>query len=389
MAQEKKETTFFGYCKLYESWKQKKHGVKGLTATEVSSLREAYKNSGKEGSSTRLSEEKRKEILARHRERIEAGKAKAPRVREGAPAPATKKNSAVVLDKEAIGKQIREHFAGKNGIALREGKNALIAKPKLEEGKMTAADAAKRIREARKGLYTAKRALREGDMGLAADGLAAAGDAVNAVGADAAARLPPEITAAIEGIKAQVDDLATKAGIESPVDLGANPDAGIPPVDGGAVPPAQNVPAAAPLLESRKNTDEVAAIRERMAARRAQLEKYKEEIGAQNIGRNVVSSLCVDKFKDPEHHLDAVDTSNPPTQIPEIPTKKVAAGSAKGVVRWPNKEVTPPAEPSTVSKEYKHKAPKISESLDEQHVTHYMEREKLSLADIYKNGLLG
>jgi hypothetical protein len=388
MAQEKKETTFFGYCKLYESWKQGKYGVKGLNAQEVSSLRESYKKGEQiPAGATRLTEAKRKEIIARHRERIEAGKATTPRVRESAKPTASK--SAVLLNKDAIRKQIREHFARKNGPALRE--SALAGKPKVAEA-VTAAVAAKHIREARKSVYTAKRALREGDMALAAEGIADAGAAVNAVGAGV--NLPPEITAAIQGIKAQVDDLATQAGIEPSVDLGANPNAGIPPVDGGAVPPAMNTPAApmggAPMLEGQKRSDEIAAIRERMAARRESLGKYREHVGAQNIGRNVVNSLCVDKFKDPEHALDGkVDTANPPTQIPEMPAKKLSAGTAKGVVRWPNKEVTPPADPTNVSKEYKHKAPKISESLDEQHVTHYIERDKLNFGDIYKNGLLG
>lgn len=384
--------SFSSYCKLYESWKKKEHGVAGLNATEVKQLRESYSRDTAAKPTTRLSESTRQAIIARHRERLSGGKASASRVRESKKDAVWAKTTDA--DKEALRTKIREHFSARPaGKTMREGVAAKPAAAPMKEAViLSTADAAKRIREARKSIYTAKRALREGDMGLAGESLGAAGDAVNAVGAAGpAANLPPEITAAIQGIKSQVDELAIQAGIESPVDLGANPDAGIPPVDGGAIPAA---PAPAPaggglMLEGKKREDELAAIRERIALRRSNLSKYKESIGAQTIGRNVVASLCVDKFKDPEHHLDAVDNNNPPTQIPEIPVKKVAAGSAKGVVRWPNKEVAAPAEPSTVSKEYKHKAPKIAESLDEQHVTKFLEKKRLSLDDIYKNGLLG
>jgi len=377
-----KSQTFSSYCKLYESWKKQKHGVSGLSSTEVGKLRESY---SKVAPAPRLNEAKRAEIIARHRERLNPTAGAAPRVRES-----TAPKAALALNpKAALRAKIREHFAGTPaGARIRE--NAKVAtKPAAA---VSVSDASKHIRESRKCIFDAKRALREGNMDMAGEQLGGAADAVNAVGVGA--DLPPEITSAIGSIKAQIDDLAVQVGIDSPVDL-ADPAAGIPPVDGaagattGAVSAPAPAPAGAPLFESQKAEDELKVIRERMAKRREELQKYREESGAQNIGRHVVDSLMVDKFKDPEHHLDAVSKNDAPTQIPEMPTKTLEKGTAKSVVRWPNKEISAPAEPTTITKDYKHKAPKIAESLDEQHVTKYLDRDHLNFREIYGKGLLG
>jgi len=71
----------------------------------------------------------------------------------------------------------------------------------------------------------------------------------------------PEITAAVQGIKSQVDGLAQQIGLVND-NLGGDPTAGIPPVDGtGAAPGGDGQP----VMETTK--DRAAAIRERINAR--------------------------------------------------------------------------------------------------------------------------
>lgn len=381
-----KNTSFADYCKAYSKWKLRERKQGSLTNTEIQNLRESYKSIKQSpagiamGRTTtaktgRLTESQRQEIRARIKEAREVSGSAL--TRSTAADKTSRAPKLTEAQKTKIRQRVKEAFAGQKDMGRAPAKREGVASPKFTG----VAKVASRIREARSAIFTAKRALRENDMMGAAEGIQQAGDAVNAV--DAAVQLPPDITTSIQNIKAQIDELATKAGIQSPVDLGANPEAGLPPVEGAA--PA----GPGPMLES-KSSDQMAAIRERIAARRKSLAKYKEGTGAQHIGSNVVNSLMVDKFKDPARDGFGVSkTADAPTQIPEIPEKKVAAGTAKGVVRWPNKPIAEPNAPTNVDKEFSRRKPKLSESLDEVHVSKYLDREKLDFKAIYKNGLLG
>ena len=128
-------------------------------------------------------------------------------------------------------------------------------------------DVKAKLEEAKKFVESGKKHLTEGDvMDAGADANAAAG-AVNdatAMAADpnaapvdpnaapvdptagAGVQLPQNIVDEISQIKTSIDGLATECGIESPVDLGADANAGVPAVTGAADPNADASAAPAP-----------------------------------------------------------------------------------------------------------------------------------------------
>ena len=164
-------------------------------------------------------------------------------------------------------------------------------------------DVKAKLEEAKKFVESGKKHLKEGDMmDAGADANAAAGavnDATamvadpnadpNAAPADpnaAGAPLPQNIVDEISQIKTSIDSLATECGIESPVDLGADANAGVPAVTGAADPnvdasaapdagaaPADPNAAPAPDAGAAPMPESIKSVRARIAERNKALKE--------------------------------------------------------------------------------------------------------------------
>lgn len=134
-------------------------------------------------------------------------------------------------------------------------------KSRMVEEKITVKGVFDKLNESKKCVALAQKRLSEGDVMGAADATMAAGAAVTGAEGDAnamatpAAPVPQEVVDQISQVKTAVDALAAQAGIASPVDMGADPNAGVPAVTGAPADPADPAAApaapAAPVMESR------------------------------------------------------------------------------------------------------------------------------------------
>ena len=172
-----------------------------------------------------------------------------------------------------------------------EANAAAAPENKVEENKETPTEAKKldentkneirsKILEARKNIFVAKTKLNENDMMGAADATQGAMDAVNAADAaiaDPAAQgaVPQNIVDTVASLQTTVNDLATQCGIQPPVDVGADPNAGVPAVD-GATPDPNAQAGAAPVMEGLEST------KARLAKREALLKAIKEGAAPSN-----------------------------------------------------------------------------------------------------------
>lgn len=125
-----------------------------------------------------------------------------------------------------------------------------------------------KITEAKKLIRVAEMKLEEGDMMGAAGAVQGAGDAINGAAPAAdpnaaapATPLPQNVVDEIQNIKTSVDALAQEAGIESPVNLGADASAGVPGAMDTTVPADPN--ATGGMMESK----ELSATEQRIAER--------------------------------------------------------------------------------------------------------------------------
>lgn len=135
-------------------------------------------------------------------------------------------------------------------------------KSRVVESRVTVQGVFNKLAESKKCVALAQKRLSEGDVMGAADATMAAGAAVTGAEGDAnalatpTAPVPQEVVDQISQVKSAVDALAASAGIASPVDMGADPNAGVPavtgaPAEGGdAAPAADPNAAAAPVVES-------------------------------------------------------------------------------------------------------------------------------------------
>ena len=215
-------------------------------------------------------------------------------------------------------------------VSLDENEKTIIAGPstKVEEGKKINKGAViASIREARKQVFNAKRLLKENDLMGAADATQAAGDAINsadaAIAPAAEGAVPQNVVDAVSAIKTSVDDLATQCGIESPVDTGADPNAGVPAVDGSMQDPnagAANPNAAAPVMESNR----LSAAKARLAKREAMLKKVQEGTDGQDAITQAIAAMT-----NPQefHNIDKKDSE----ELVKPTTKK----SPEAANTWP------------------------------------------------------
>ena len=214
-------------------------------------------------------------------------------------------------------------------VSLDENEKTILAGPstKVEEGKKINKGAViASIREARKQVFNAKRLLKENDLMGAADATQAAGDAINsadaAIAPAAEGAVPQNVVDAVSAIKTSVDDLATQCGIESPVDTGADPNAGVPAVDGSMQDPNAGAAgaAAAPVMESKR----LDAAKARLAKREAMLKKVQEGTDGQDAITQAIAAMT-----NPQefHNIDKKDSE----ELVKPTTKK----SPEAANTWP------------------------------------------------------
>lgn len=213
-------------------------------------------------------------------------------------------------------------------VSLGGKEKTILAGPstKVEEGKKINKGAViASIREARKQVFNAKRLLKENDLMGAADATQAAGDAINSADAaiaPAEGAVPQNVVDAVSAIKTSVDDLATQCGIESPVDTGADPNAGVPAVDGSMQDPNAGAAgaAAAPVMESKR----LDAAKARLAKREAMLKKVQEGTDGQDAITQAIAAMT-----NPQefHNIDKKDSE----ELVKPTTKK----SPEAANTWP------------------------------------------------------
>lgn len=214
-------------------------------------------------------------------------------------------------------------------VSLGGKEKTILAGPstKIEEGKKLNKGAViASIREARKQVFNAKRLLKENDLMGAADATQAAGDAINsadaAIAPAAEGAVPQNVVDAVSAIKTSVDDLAAQCGIESPVDTGADPNAGVPAVDGSMQDPNAGAAdaGAAPVMESNR----LSAAKARLAKREAMLKKVQEGADGQDAITQAIAAMT-----NPQefHNIDKKDSE----ELVKPTTKK----SPEAANTWP------------------------------------------------------
>lgn len=138
-------------------------------------------------------------------------------------------------------------------------------KSRIVESKVTVQAVFDKLNESKKCVALAQKRLSEGDVMGAADATMAAGQAVTGAEGDATAMatpeapVPQEVVDQISQVKSAVDALAAQAGIASPVDMGSDPNAGVPAVTGAPADEAaapEVAPEAAPVMESTKRMED-------------------------------------------------------------------------------------------------------------------------------------
>lgn len=311
---DKEDASFAEVLKEYAAFKEAKTGNAKVTAEEIHVLKENFAGKVKESTESTKPAEPTKEVTKAEEFRTALKEyAEFKKVKTG---DADAKVTAAEYD------TIREAIFGKKTVS-------------------------DKLNEAIAAVKAGREALREGDINAAAnmagqaqDALAGVPDPNAAVDPNApAANVDPAIAQQITDVKTAVDALATAAGVGPAVDLGADPNAGVPPVDGqpaAGVAPAD--PNAAPMPESTEGKLDLNAIRERIAQRKAELNEGKAAPAANPYAVKDLTPTT----KQPDH----VETKNPGvednvSQLAKIPTaKQLLAGTDKNVVRWGAGETT-------------------------------------------------
>lgn len=192
------------------------------------------------------------------------------------------------------------------------------------------------IREARRNVFKAKVALKENDMLGAVDATQAAGDAINAAGGavDAAAEgaVPQNIVDSVTNVKTAVDQLATQCGIESPVDFGGDPNAGVPAVDGTMQDPNAAGAAAQPVMEGNS----IDARKARLAKREALLKKMGEGAAVPANGQDAIVQE-INAMTNPQEFHD-IDKKDSPELVKPTTAKSKEAGNTWPTVKGTYKE---------------------------------------------------
>ena len=311
---DKEDASFASVLKEYAAFKEAKTGNAKVTAEEIHVLKENF--AGKVKESTKSAESTKPAKKATKAEEFRTALKEYAEFKKVKTGDANAKVTAAEYD------TIREAIFGKKTVS-------------------------DKLNEAIAAVKAGREALREGDINAAANMAGQAQDALAGIpdpnaAADPnapAANVDPAIAQQITDVKTAVDALATAAGVGPAVDLGADPNAGVPPVDGqpaAGVAPAD--PNAAPMPESTEGKLDLNAIRERIAQRKAELNEGKAAPAANPYAVKDLTPTT----KQPDH----VETKNPGvednvSQLAKIPTaKQLLAGTDKNVVRWGAGETT-------------------------------------------------
>lgn len=298
---EKEDTSFAKVLKEYAAFKEAKTGNSRVTADEIHALKENFDKKTEPAKPVKKAT-KAEEFRTALKEYAEF-----KRVKTG---DTNAKVTAAEYD------TIREAIFGKKSVG-------------------------DKLNEAIAAVKAGRAALREGDINAAANMAGQAQDALAGIPDPnaPAANVDPAIAQQITDVKTAVDALATAAGVGPAVDLGADPNAGVPPVDGqpaaGAAPADPN---AAPMPESTEGKLDLNAIRERIAQRKAELNEGKAASAANPYAVKDLTPTA----KQPDH----IETRNPGvednvSQLAKIPTaKQLLTGTDKNVVRWGAGETT-------------------------------------------------
>ena len=299
---EKEDTSFAKVLKEYAAFKEAKTGNSRVTADEIHALKENFDKKTKEPAKPVKKATKAEEFRTALKEYAQFKKVK------------TGDTNAKVTAAEYD--TIREAIFGKKSVG-------------------------DKLNEAIAAVKAGRAALREGDINAAANMAGQAQDALAGIPDPnaPAANVDPAIAQQITDVKTAVDALATAAGVGPAVDLGADPNAGVPPVDGqpaaGAAPADPN---AVSMPESRAGKLDLNAIRERIAQRKAELNEGKAASAANPYAVKDLTPTA----KQPDH----IETRNPGvednvSQLAKIPTaKQLLTGTDKNVVRWGAGETT-------------------------------------------------
>ena len=254
----------------YKSWKLATHG-RDIDSSDISYVRECYAAGYKaEQDAKRMQESKAK-------------KANKAQVKQSPAKALAAKYSSTIRD--------YEKFKESKGLGpvSREEKTAILNKlrenmepakkpvQKMEEG-ITIKGFFAKLNEAKKSVAIATKRLKEGDIMGAADATMDAGQQVNAAAQDAnamatpSAPVPQEVADQISQVKAAVDSLAASAGIASPVDMGADPNASVPAVTGAGEDPNAMPPEGQPQQPVMESKDRLEASKKRLEEQKFSME---------------------------------------------------------------------------------------------------------------------
>lgn len=341
----KKIKDFSEFVTSYREWKKTNYGSSKLNEAEKKSLKESFFN---KNSKAKLQESKstKSAVMSAKAKRFE----------------------------EAINDYAEWKSKNQGTSKISEAEKVEVMKGLLlEDIKSKVAEAKKFTREARKHLI-------EGDLMDAGGAAQTAGDTINTADAMAgqaamgdamvpAQEIPQAIVDEIANIKASVDTLATEIGIQSPVDLGADPNAGIPATTGVADPNADMAMAAdAPMADPNAAMVEstISTIKSRLAAREEKLNEGKTNLvfNAEDEAINNNPNLTAPRAD--------VDKKNSEDTMPVPSTKEILNGTKKGEIAaaktWPTEKITDPADKKLKNieeSEVSETESKIAESLDE------------------------
>jgi len=381
---------FSKYVKMYESYKDRNDLGTGITRSEIKELRESYATESKK---ERIMESRRGTGYAKRLEENAKVDSERKSLKEKADLKDSRmerinalreaRENSVVAPVKGVDKVVATLDEKKaqeaRSARIQSIREARVAKPATSSvEKKPVSNVNEKINEARSAYFKARKALREGDMGMAGEQAGIATQAVDAVNVNQTV-VSPEVLAIIEDLKNKVDNLATTVGIV-PADTGmtaeADPNAGVPAQVGQPLDQVQ-------VMESAQLT----AVKARIAERKAMMAKTSAEVEALNESEaGQAQILAVMKATTPKDmSLATVDKKE--SVLPKMPSvAEIVKGTAKGVERWPNKAIKKDPSAALLGKGIT--INEAEKPLDEQMVDKVLNEEKLNFRDIYRNGAL-
>lgn len=363
---------FSEYLHAYKEWRAKEMGdTSKLTEAELAKCRENFSKKLKESKAEKApvnepatKADNLKEAIAGYRawkkenvgtavvtleekKRI-AAELEAEKLQESkSEVPAKKPSKFVEACKQYKAYKVNEK---KDNSPLTEAeKGAIRAQLKIEALEETIKNAKKLVRKAQYRLH-------EADMMGGADMTQQAGAAVNQAGDMAAGiqagdantpatPLPQNIIDEISNIKTSVDALAQEAGIESPVDLGADATAGVDGMTGVGDP---NAAASADPNAGMMESTEMSAVQKRLAEREARIAESAAIETALKIDTEAYNGV---KSNTKEINGNKVDKSTSEEYVKAPGTQALLNGVATGPAAkemkpaktWPTKPLKEPS----------------------------------------------